>query len=97
MDISISDKSIEDMVEQSVRKRVKEMQGNYTSKAYLEDLIKKVIWDKIKELCPHIEDEIRKEVEISTKTTLKSNLREVKKSELLNMILDDLLDNVERY
>lgn len=41
MDISISNKSIEDMVEQSVRKRVKEMQGNYTSKAYLEDLIKK--------------------------------------------------------
>ena len=51
MAINISDEEIREIVKEevdkSVRKRIKEMQGDYTSKGYLENLITEVLWDKI--------------------------------------------------
>ncbi|WP_291567077.1 MULTISPECIES: hypothetical protein [unclassified Clostridium] len=67
MQINIPDETIEQMVKEqvniSVRKRIKEMQGNYTSKGYIENIISEVIWDKILKLCPDVEKYIKSEVE----------------------------------
>ena len=97
MQINILDEVIECMVkeqvETSVRKRIKEMQGNYTSKGYLEDLIRDVIWDKVLEMCPDIECYIHSEVErcIDYAFNEGNNLNLTKK-QLVENIVDSLLE-----
>ena len=98
MQININDQLIEQMVkektEEAVRKRIKEMQGDYTSKAFIEDIIRTVIWRKILELCPDVENYIKKEVNrcIDYWITNQEDIK-ISKKELVENIVESLLES----
>lgn len=97
MQININDELIEQMVkdktEEAVKKRIKEMQGDYTSKGFIEDIIRTVIWRKILELCPDVENYIKAEVDrcISYWITKQGDIK-LSKKELVENIVDSLLE-----
>lgn len=100
MQININDQLIEQMVkektEEAVRKRIKEMQGDYTSKAFIEDIIRTVVWRKILELCPDVESYIKAEVDrcISYWVNKQGDIK-LSKKELVEKIVDSLLESFE--
>lgn len=86
----IDDKLIQEEVEKSVRKRIKEMQGDYTSKGFITNIINQVIYEKVIEEIPEIEKYINEQIrEICYE--YKKSIRQMKKSEILNLIIDNLL------
>lgn len=86
----IDDKLIQEEVEKSVRKRIKEMQGDYTSKGFITNIINQVIYEKVIEEIPEIEEYINEQIrEICCE--YKKSIRQMKKSEILNLIIDNLL------
>ena len=95
MAINIPDEEIREIVKEevdkSVRKRIREMQGDYTSKGYLENLITKVLWDKIICEIPDLEDYIKSEIHeyINFK---KNNSPKITKRELINSVIDAFLE-----
>lgn len=100
MQINIPDETIEQMVKEqtkeNIRKRVKEMQGQYTSKGYIEDIIRDVIWDKIVELCPNVEKYIKSEVQRCVDSTFRLQEGSIKfnKKQLVEEIMDSLIENL---
>lgn len=96
MEIVIDDKKIEEMVKEqvdkTVRSRIKEMQGDYTSKGYIESVIREVIWDKILSLCPTVEELLHKEISQSIGYAIKQT--NVTKTQLVNMVVDGILNNL---
>ena len=101
MNIEIKDEDIKKMVEEqvdkSVKNRIKEMQGNYTSKGYLEEIIRYVIWDKVQELVPNIECYIREQVQdcINDAFEIEKNCFNITKKELVEKIVDSLLNKFQ--
>lgn len=86
----IDDKLIQEEVEKSVRKRIKEMQGDYTSKGFITNIINQVIYEKVIEEIPEIEEYINEQIrEICCE--YKKSIRQMEKSEILNLIIDKLL------
>lgn len=86
----IDDKLIQEEVEKSVRKRIKEMQGDYTSKGFITNIINQVIYEKVIEEIPEMEEYINEQIrEICCE--YKKSIRQMKKSEILNLIIDNLL------
>lgn len=99
MIIDIKEKEIEEMVNHQVRdevrKRIKEMQGSYTSKGYIESLIRDAIWDKIYELCPDVEEYLRSETKRCIDYAM-SNVSKISKSQLVGEVIDGLLDRLDQ-
>ena len=97
MDINIPDEIIEKMVKEqvntAVRKRISEMQGDYTSKSFIERIIKDVIWDKIYSLCPDVENYIKSEVQRCVDCAFDENIK-LSKKQLVEMIVDNLLEKL---
>jgi uncharacterized protein YbcI len=97
MIIDIPNERIEQMIKEqvdaSIRTRIKEMQGNYTSKGYLEELINNVICEKIYSLCPDIESHIKNEVErcIASAFEQQDKVKFTKK-QLVEQIVDNLME-----
>lgn len=83
-------------VEKLVRKRIKEMQGDYTSKAYIENIINDVVYKKILLEIPDVIEYTQKRID-SVIYLYKESFRELKKSEILNLIVDKLLDEINNY
>jgi len=96
MEIVIDDKKIEEMVKEqvdkTVRNRIKEMQGNYTSKGYMESLIREVVWDKISGLCPDVENLLQEEISRSINYAIKQT--NITKTQLVTMVVDGILNNI---
>lgn len=98
MGIIISDEEIREIVknevDKSVRKRIKEMQGDYTSKGYLEDIMRDVIWNTICDKIPRIEEYIKSEISrcIDYKKKISENIN---KRQLINSVVDAFLENME--
>lgn len=95
--INISDDVIEQMVKEqvntSVRQRIKEMQGDYTSKGFIENIIKDIIWNKISELCPDVEDYIKSEVERCVNSAFsRQNDLKLTKKQLVEQVVENLLE-----
>lgn len=92
--IVINDKDIQKIVKEevdkTVRKRIKEMQGDYTSKGYLEFLIHDVLWDTILEKVPTIEEYLQNKID-EIASFYKNECKEIKKSEITNKIIDALI------
>ena len=88
------DEFVKSQVKEEVRKRIKEMQGSYTSKAYIEDIIRNFIWDKIYELCPDIEGYLRNETKKCINYSM-TNINKISKQQLVNEIIDGLFDRFE--
>lgn len=90
----ISDELIQEMVQEQVvattRKRIKEMQGNYTSKGFIENVIQNIVWDKISELCPNVETYINDEVEMCIKNSFKNE--KISKTQLVEQIVEGLFE-----
>lgn len=84
-------KIVKEEVDKSVRKRIKEMQGDYTSKGYLEELIRNVLWNTILDKIPTIDDYLQNKIDEIT-GFYKTECKEVKKSEITNKIIDALLN-----
>lgn len=97
MDINIPESKIEEIikeqVDKSVRKRIKEMQGDYTSKSFIENIIGKVIWSKIYEIVPDVETYIKDEVERCIKCALESNIQ-ITKKQLVDLVIEGLLEKL---
>lgn len=97
MTVNIDDKElnriIKEQVVNEVRKRVKEMQGNYTSKGYIENIIRDTIWDKIYELCPDVELYLQNESKRCIDIAM-SNVRKVSKQQLVSDVIDGLFDRL---
>lgn len=97
MQINIPDEVIKQMiteqVDTSIRKRIKEMQGDYTSKGFIEKLVREVIWDKIYTLCPDIENYIKSEVQRCIDSVFdKSENLKLSKKQLVEQVIDGLLE-----
>lgn len=92
--IVLNDEEIQEIVKEevdkSVRKRIKEMQGDYTSKGYLESLIRETLWDTIVERVPSIDDYLQNKIDEITEF-YKNECASIKKSEITNKIIDALL------
>lgn len=98
MQINVDEKLIEqmvkDQVEETVKKRIKEMQSNYTSKGFIEKLIKEVIWKQITDLVPGVEEYIKSEIEDCVKIQLQFE-KKVSKKEFIDMALEKILERFE--
>lgn len=98
MEIRISEEEIRKIVaeetERAVRKRVREMQGDYTSKGYLEDLISKVLWDTICKNIPDIERYLKEKIDniIAIK---KESIDVPSKKEVMESLVEAVLDELE--
>ena len=97
MVIDISDEKIEEMIKEqvdtSVRKRIKEMQGNYTSKSFIEDIVQKVVWNNIIELCPDINDYIQDEIKRCVDCAFEYKPKLTKK-QLVENVVEELLEKL---
>lgn len=96
MGIILNDEQIRVIVQEetnkAVRKRVREMQGDYTSKAYLEDIMRRVLWETVSEKIPDLESFVRKT--ISEAVASKKSLMSVpSKSEIIDAIIEELRDD----
>lgn len=85
------DKMVKDRVREEVRRRIKEMQGSYTSKGYLEDLIRDTIWEKIYELCPDVEEYLRNEAKRCIDYSMEK-VDKISKQQLIGEIIDGLFE-----
>jgi hypothetical protein len=83
---------VKEEVDRSVRKRIKEMQGDYTSKVYLEELIRNTLWDTICDKIPTIEEYVGTEIHRVIEYK-KANGEKLSKRVLIDLILDEILDN----
>ena len=95
MSIIISDEEIREIVkdetDKTVRKRIREMQGDYTSKGYLENIMEDVLWDTIVNKIPNIEEYLNKRIdEILEKE--KQSIPKLSKNEIIDVIIDRLQD-----
>ena len=95
MNITISEEEIreiiKDEVDKSVRKRIKEMQGDYTSKGYLENIIYDVLWKTIVNKLPNVEKYLYKRIDDILEVEKKS-IPKLSKNEVINVIIDKLQD-----
>ena len=91
IDESELDKLVKDQVREEVRRRIKEMQGSYTSKGYLEDIIRDTIWDKIYELCPDVEEYLRTEAKRCIDCSME-NVDKISKQQLVGEVIDGLFE-----
>jgi len=87
-------KVIQDQIKAEVRKRIKEMQGDYTSKGFIENFIKEVIWDNIYKLCPDVEEYLKSETEKCIDCAM-SDVRKVSKRQLVDEVIDGLLNRLD--
>lgn len=99
MEIVINEEQIRNIMtgltETTVRKRIKEMQGDYTSKGYLEEIIREVVWDKICNLIPNIDDYIESTVKESIQIVLEDKKgKKIPKSELVRLVVNGLLEEL---
>jgi len=95
MEIKISEDEIREIVkeesEKAIRKRIREMQGDYTSKGYLEEVMKDVIWNTLMERIPNLEQYVYECVEKTVKEQ-KQYITVPKKSEIIDAIVEALKD-----
>lgn len=95
MEIKISEDEIREIVKdecnKAIRKRIREMQGDYTSKGYLEEVMKDVIWDTLMERIPNLERFVYDCVERTVKEQ-KQYIEVPNKSEIIDVILESLKD-----
>ena len=94
MQIVISEDEIRKIVaeetEKAVRKRIKEMQGDYTSKGYLEEMISRVLWDTITSKIPSIEEYLENKID-SIIEIEKQNIGKVSRKEVIERIADAII------
>lgn len=99
MNINIPDeviqKYIEEQVDKSVRKRIKEMQNNYTNKGYIQNLITEVVWNRISELVPDVDKFIKAEVHRCLNGKINSESNKITKEELTELMIDKLLKKMK--
>lgn len=88
-------KMVSNHVKDEVRKRIKEMQGDYTSKGFIENIIRDTVWDKIHELCPDVEDYLRNET-IRCIDYAMSGVSKISKQQLVSEVIDGLFEKIER-
>lgn len=95
MSIIISDEDIREIVEEevdkSVRKRTREMQGDYTSKSYLENIMRDILWDTIVNKIPNIEEYLYKRIDEILEIE-KQSIPKLSKNEIIDVIIDRLQD-----
>lgn len=95
MSIIISDEEIREIVkdetDKSVRKRIREMQGDYTSKGYLENIMEDVLWDTIVNKIPNIEEYLHKRIDEILEIE-KQSIPKLSKNEIIDVIIDRLQD-----
>ena len=95
MQIVIDEEQIRQIVEEetkkAVRKRIREMQGDYTSKGYLENLMQSIIWDTIVNKIPNIEDYVKERIDEVVRYK-KKTLEVPSKTEVIEYIVDNLKD-----
>ena len=98
MQIVIDEEQIRQIVEEetkkAVRKRIREMQGDYTSKGYLENLMQSIIWDTIVNKIPNIEDYVKERIDEVVRYK-KKTLEVPSKTEVIEYIVDNLKDREE--
>lgn len=91
------DRMVNNQVREEVRRRIKEMQGSYTSKGYLEDIMRDIVWNKIYELCPDVEEYLRSETKRGIECSM-SNVEKISKQQLVTEVIDGLFERFEnRY
>lgn len=96
MEIKISEEEIRHIVQEesdkAIRKRVREMQGDYTSKGYLENMMRDIIWDtimyKIPDLESFVKDCVREAVNVK-----KQEMKLPSKSEIIDAVIEALEGN----
>ena len=95
MSIIISDEEIREIVkdetDKSVRKRIREMQGDYTSKGYLKNIMEDVLWDTIVNKIPNIEEYLHKRIDEILEIE-KQSIPKLSKNEIIDVIIDRLQD-----
>lgn len=94
LEFTIDEEFIKQEVDKSVRKRIKEMQGGYTSKEFIEQIINKVVYEKVMKEIPNIDKYIQNKIDDVFKE-YRECLEPMKKSEILNLVIDKLLNRVE--
>lgn len=96
MGIILNDEQIRIIVQEetnkAVRKRMREMQGDYTSKAYLEDIMRRVLWETVSEKIPDLESFVRKTISEAV-ASKKSLIPVPSKSEIIDAIIEKLRDD----
>lgn len=95
MSIIISDEDIrgivEEEVDKSVRKRIREMQSDYTSKSYLENIMRDILWETIVNKIPNIEEYLYKRIDEILEIE-KQSIPKLSKNEIIDVIIDRLQD-----
>lgn len=93
MEIKINEEQIRAIVKEetdkAIRKRIREMQGQYTSKGYLEEVMRQVLWDTLTERMPNIEEFVVKTIE-RVADEQKKLLKVPSKQQIIDEIIDKL-------
>ena len=93
MELKLDEEELRAMVqeesEKPIRKRIREMQGQYTSKGYLEEVMREILWDTLTEKIPNLEAIVIKSIDEIIKE--KKRCMEVpSKSDLIDAIIEAL-------
>lgn len=93
MELKLDEEELRAMVqeesEKAIRKRIREMQGQYTSKGYLEEVMREILWDTLTEKIPNLEAIVIKSIDEIIKE--KKRCMEVpSKSDLIDAIIEAL-------
>lgn len=96
MEIVINEEQIRAIVQEesnkAIRKRIREMQGDYTAKGYLEEVMRQVLWETISERIPDLDSFIRKTIQDVVEIQ-KGHITVPSKSEIIDAIIDELRDD----
>lgn len=82
---------VKEEVEKSVRKRIREMMGDYTSKGYLEDIMYKQLLSLVLEKVPDVREVVDKRIDMAIKD-VESVGHNISKNEIIDAIVDRLAE-----
>ena len=101
LNFDIPDDVVEEMVRQecisATRKRIKEMQGDYTSKEFIEEQIRSVVIGTIHDFIPDLDQVIKELVDSWLKESIKSKFKYEKmtRKKLIDELVDKVFDKFE--
>lgn len=82
---------VKEEVEKYVRKRIREMMGDYTSKGYLEDIMYKQLLSLVLEKVPDVREVVDKRIDMAIKD-VESVGHNISKNEIIDAIVDRLAE-----
>lgn len=96
MEIRINEDEIRAIVKEesdrAIRRRIREMQGEYTSKGYLEQMMREILWETLSEKIPNLElfvyDCVKKAIDQQ-----KQYIKVPSKSDVIDAMIEALKDS----